>query len=124
MGHLKFAKLVNFVFFQECQRLELENTDLIFQLRDVKLLNETFLKELEGLSDVRDKYFLLDSTAGDGDQHMDEVKNLKLQVNKSNIYRKTCFINDPHRQTHSPARSDHYSHLKVVLFCYILKSVD
>ena len=33
-------------------------------------------------------------------------------------------INDPFGQTHSPASSDHYSHLKVVLFCEILKSGD
>ena len=33
-------------------------------------------------------------------------------------------INDPLGQTHSPASSDHYSHLIVVLFCEILKSGD
>ena len=33
-------------------------------------------------------------------------------------------INDPLCQTHSPVRSDHYSHLKIVLFCVILKSED
>ena len=31
-------------------------------------------------------------------------------------------INDPLGQTHSPASSDHYSHLKFVLFREILKS--
>ena len=31
-------------------------------------------------------------------------------------------INDPHGQTHSPASSAHYSRLKVVLFCEILKT--
>ena len=31
-------------------------------------------------------------------------------------------IKDPPGQTHSPARSDHYSHLKFVLFCEMLKS--
>ena len=35
-----------------------------------------------------------------------------------------CAINDPLNQTHSPAISDHYSHLKVVLFCEILKKKD
>ena len=35
-----------------------------------------------------------------------------------------CAINDPLGQTHSPALSEHYSHLKVVLFCDILKSGD
>ena len=30
-------------------------------------------------------------------------------------------INDPLGQTHSPASSDHYSHLKIVLFNEILK---
>ena len=33
-------------------------------------------------------------------------------------------INDPLGQTHSPASSDHYSGLKVALFCEILKNVD
>ena len=33
-------------------------------------------------------------------------------------------INDPLGQTHSPANSDHYSRLKFVLFCEILKSGD
>ena len=33
-------------------------------------------------------------------------------------------INDPLGQTNSPAGSDHCSHLKVVLFCEILKSGD
>ena len=32
--------------------------------------------------------------------------------------------NDPLGLTHSPASSDHYSHLRVVLFCEILKSGD
>ena len=31
-------------------------------------------------------------------------------------------ITDPLGQTHSPANSDHYSHLKVVLLCYVLQS--
>ena len=31
-----------------------------------------------------------------------------------------CAVNDPLGQTHSPASSDHYSHLKIVLFCEIL----
>ena len=34
------------------------------------------------------------------------------------------FINDPHGQTHSLTSTDHYSSLKVVLFCEILKSGD
>ena len=34
----------------------------------------------------------------------------------------TRHVCDPLGQTHSPASSDHYSHLKVVLFCAILKS--
>ena len=33
-------------------------------------------------------------------------------------------INEPHGHTHSSASSDHYSHLKVVLFCEILKIGD
>ena len=32
-----------------------------------------------------------------------------------------CDIDDPLGQPHSPASNDHYSHLKVVLFCEILK---
>ena len=35
-----------------------------------------------------------------------------------------CAINDPSGQTHSPASNDHYSHIKFVLFCEILKSGD
>ena len=35
-----------------------------------------------------------------------------------------CVINDPLDQTHSPAIGDHYPHLKFVLFCEILKSID
>ena len=35
-----------------------------------------------------------------------------------------CAINDPIGQTHSPASSNHYSRLKVVLFHEILKSGD
>ena len=35
---------------------------------------------------------------------------------------KTGVINDPLGQTHSPDSSDHYSHLKFVLFSGILKS--
>ena len=35
-----------------------------------------------------------------------------------------CVINDPLGQTHSPSSSDHYSHLKVVLFCENFKSDD
>ena len=35
-----------------------------------------------------------------------------------------CATNDPLGQTHSPASSDHYSHLKIVMSCEILKSVD
>ena len=30
-----------------------------------------------------------------------------------------CVIDDPLDQTHSPASSDHYSHLKLVLICEI-----
>ena len=33
-----------------------------------------------------------------------------------------CAINDPLGRTHSPAISDDYSHLKIVLFSTILKS--
>ena len=33
-----------------------------------------------------------------------------------------CVINDPLGQIHNVASSDHYSHLKFVLFCEILKS--
>ena len=33
-----------------------------------------------------------------------------------------CVINDPLGQIHSSASSDHYSHMKFVLFCEILKS--
>ena len=35
---------------------------------------------------------------------------------------KTGVFNDPLGQTHSLASSEHYSHLKIVLFCVILKS--
>ena len=35
-----------------------------------------------------------------------------------------CVINDPLSQTHSPASSNHYAHLKFILFCEILKSGD
>ena len=35
-----------------------------------------------------------------------------------------CDINDPLGQSHSPASSDHYSRLKMVLFCEILKCRD
>ena len=35
---------------------------------------------------------------------------------------KTGVINDPLGQTHSQASSDHYFHLKIVLFYYSLKS--
>ena len=35
-----------------------------------------------------------------------------------------CAINDPLGQTNSPASSDQFSRLKVVLFCEILKSGD
>ena len=31
-------------------------------------------------------------------------------------------INDPLGQTHNPASSDHYFHMKIVVFCKILKS--
>ena len=33
-------------------------------------------------------------------------------------------VNDSLGQTHNPASNDHYSHLKIVLFCAILKSTD
>ena len=35
-----------------------------------------------------------------------------------------CANNDPLGQTHSPALTHHYSHLKMVLFCDILESGD
>ena len=34
---------------------------------------------------------------------------------------KTGVVNDPLGQTHSPTTSDHYFHLKIVLFWTILK---
>ena len=34
------------------------------------------------------------------------IKNQESNVNKTGV------INDPYRQTHSPASSDHYLHLK------------
>ena len=37
---------------------------------------------------------------------------------------KTCVINDPLGQTHSPTSSEHYFHTKFVLFCDILKCGD
>ena len=37
---------------------------------------------------------------------------------------KTGVVNDPLCQTHSPVSSDHYSHLKIVLFCSIFKIED
>ena len=36
---------------------------------------------------------------------------------------KAGIINDPLGQTHNRASTDHYSHLKMVLFCEILRSV-
>ena len=35
-----------------------------------------------------------------------------------------CVINDLLGQTHSPFRCDHYSQLKLVSFCEILKRID
>ena len=35
-----------------------------------------------------------------------------------------CAISDPLGQTHSPSSSDHYSHLKMILFCEIFKRGD
>ena len=35
---------------------------------------------------------------------------------------KVSAINDPLGQAHNTARSDHYSHLKLVFFCAVLKS--
>ena len=35
-----------------------------------------------------------------------------------------CFIIDPLGQTHSPTSNNHYSRLKVILFCEILKKGD
>ena len=35
-----------------------------------------------------------------------------------------CVTNDPLGQTHSFASSDHHFHLKIALFCEILKIVD
>ena len=37
---------------------------------------------------------------------------------------KDSAINDPLGQTNSPASSDHYFHLKIVVFCMILKNGD
>ena len=37
---------------------------------------------------------------------------------------KTGVINDLPGQTHNPASSDNYSHLKIVLFCATLKRTD
>ena len=39
-----------------------------------------------------------------------------------NNLNKTCVINDPLGQTHSPTKIDHYFHATFVLFCNILKS--
>ena len=39
-----------------------------------------------------------------------------------NKHVKTCVINDPLGQTHSPTNSDHYFHTTFVLFCDFLKN--
>ena len=38
-------------------------------------------------------------------------------------YLKTCVINDPLGQAHSPTSSDHYFHASFALFCGIFKSI-
>ena len=35
-----------------------------------------------------------------------------------------CAINDPLGQTHSPASSDHYSRLKVLKSCFVLRDFE
>ena len=45
----------------------------------------------------------------------------RTELNDRELVR-SVHVYDPLGQTHSPASSDHYSHVKVVLFCDILKS--
>ena len=51
------------------------------------------------------------------------AKNEKLIITRP-VIQDTCAINDPIGQTHIHASSVHYSRLKFVLFCEILKSGD
>ena len=44
-----------------------------------------------------------------------------LSTSFRSYFNKTGVINDPLGQTHNPIRSDHNSHLKMVLFYAILK---
>ena len=52
--------------------------------------------------------------------------HLKVCMNIANLSKyaidKTCVINDPLGQTHSPTSSDHYFHATFILFCDILKT--
>ena len=48
----------------------------------------------------------------------------RYQITAKRDSRDMCAVNDPLGQTHSRVSSDHYSQLKVVLFCEILKSRD
>ena len=51
-----------------------------------------------------------------------KIRQARMMTSK-NKFDKTCVINDPLGQTHSPVRSDHYFHWK--LFCFeIMKSGD
>ena len=54
------------------------------------------------------------------DSTMCKFSSLQNQWIKTRQY--MCVINDPLGQIHSPSSSDHYSHLKLVLFSEILKS--
>ena len=54
------------------------------------------------------------------DQQGEIICTKESQTSKN----KTCVINDPLGQTHSPTSSDHYFQATFVLFCDILKSGD
>ena len=102
------------------------------------------VKILQGLSDKYNfiillsfaeegKYFI-DFKNGSGDVGKGEPSSkadVTIAMNTTNFlkifnrkfnFNKTGVINDPLGQTHNPANSDHYSNLKIILFCAILKS--
>ena len=57
-------------------------------------------------------------------QHAMTKNKERVELPENEIRIKRLYdINDPLGQTNSPASSDHCSHLKIVLFCRILKSV-
>ena len=54
----------------------------------------------------------------------DPIRHHHERIAKCTNYKIMCVIKDPLGQTHSTSSSDHYSHLKFVLFCEILKRGD